>query len=478
MLSGIEGSACTGYLCAPHGRRLGSVTKMTPASDRAGVVNTELPASSSRKATQRERLIAGMIEVANRNGYANASISAVATASGVSKPTFYEYFRGREDGFAAAVTHIHARLLAEVDAAIAEQPPERAVSAGIGAIILFVAAEPELMRFLADEALAGASAILDVRDRGIAELCDTIDIATRSAAPDAKAPDLPLEVVVGGLYRVIASRLRRGERTTAALREGILEWLEYYEVAISDHRWRSPEPHPGAGFDFGPPQPLLVPEPLPPGRPRVSKAEVESNQRLRVMLALASLMDEQGYTATTIAQVIKRARVDLQTFYSLFSEKLDALIALQEFGAQALLAVTTSAFFGDANWADRAWEHGRVFLQTLDTIPAMARIEIVEAYAGGRRAAQQVEATYVPYTIFLREGLRYATTPNPPSPLAMEAINATYFELAYRHARKGEPSRFYGLLPVAASLWLPPFLGTAESNRIIDEKLDALDRSA
>jgi hypothetical protein len=67
----------------------------------------------------------------------------------------------------------------------------------------------------------------------------------------------------------------------------------------------------------------------------------------------------------------------------------------------------------------------------------MARIAIVEAYAGGRRAAQHVEESHLPYTIFLREGLRHATTPNPPSRVAMEAINATYFELTYRHTRKG-----------------------------------------
>jgi AcrR family transcriptional regulator len=450
---------------------------MARSNDHSKAVNTKLPATSSRKTTQRERLIAGMVEAVNRNGYANASVAAVTTAAKVSKPTFYEYFRDREECFAAALTDIHARLLAEITAAIADQPPERAMSAGIGAMILFVGEEPGIMAFLTDEALAGSKAILDVRDRGIAEVAETIDTATQSASPSAKAPDLPLEVVIGGLYRMIASRLRRGERATATLCQGVLEWLACYEAPISEHRWRSPEPHPAPGFDFGPPLPLQIPEPLPPGRPRVSKAEVETNQRLRVMLALATLVDEQGYAATTIAQIVKRARVDLQTFYSLFSEKLDALIAVQEFGAQAMLAMTTSAFFGDASWTDRAWEHGRVFLQALDVSPAMARIAIVEAYAGGRRAAQQVEETHAPYTIFLRAGLRYATTRNPPSPVAMEAINTTYFELAYRHTRKGEPYRFYGLLPVTANLWLPPFLGTAESNRIIDQKLDALDSS-
>jgi AcrR family transcriptional regulator len=452
---------------------------MTPSNDQAGAVNTKLPTSRSLKTTQRERLITGMIEVANRDGYAKASISAVSAAAKVSKPTFYEYFRDREDCFAAALREIQTRLLAAVNAAIADEPPERATGAGIGAIILFAGAEPGLMRFLTDEALAGSRAILDVRDQGITEVADTIDTATQQGtSPTAKAPDLPLEIVIGGLYRMIASRLRRGERATAALREGILEWLKYYEVPISEHRWRSTEPHPAVVFASHTAYPLHVPEPLPPGRPRISEAEVEANQRLRIMFAVASLLEEKGYAGTTIAEIVKRAHIDLQTFYSLFSEKLDALIALQEFGSQAMLAKTTSAYFTDASWTDRSWEHGREFLQTLDAIPTMARVTMIEAYAGGRRAAQRVEETYVPYTIFLREGLRYATTPKPPSQVAMEAINATYFELAYRHARTAEPFRFYGLLPAVANLWFCPYIGPAESNRFIDEKLDGLDSSA
>jgi AcrR family transcriptional regulator len=416
-----------------------------------------------------------MVEAANRNGYANASVAAVTAAAKVSKPTFYEYFLDREDCFAAALMDGHSRLLAEISAAIADHPPEHAIGAGIGAIILFVGAEPGIMAFLTDEALAGEKAILDVRDRGIAEIAETIDTATRSAWSGATAPDLPLEAVIGGLYRMIASRLRRGERATATLRESVLEWLAHYDVPIGEHRWGSLAPHPAVVAGSHTSYPIHVPEPLPPGRPRVSQAEVEANQRLRVVLAVADLVDEKGYAATTIVEIVKRAHIDLQTFYSLFSEKLDALIAVQDFGAEGMLAITTSAYFTDAPWVERYWEYGRVFLEALDAMPAMSRFMLVKAYAGGRRAAQRVEETYVPYAIFLREGLRSATTPNPPSPLAMEAINATYFELIYRHARTAEPYRFSGLLPATANLWLCPYIGPTDSNRFIDEKLNALD---
>jgi AcrR family transcriptional regulator len=47
---------------------------------------------TGRKSTQRERLLNGVITVANRDGSSRASVSAVIAEAGVSRPTFYDYF--------------------------------------------------------------------------------------------------------------------------------------------------------------------------------------------------------------------------------------------------------------------------------------------------------------------------------------------------------------------------------------------------
>ena len=68
---------------------------------------------STRKSSQRERLLAGMVAAANRDGYADANVSAVIAEAGVSRPTFYDYFSDRDDCFVAAIADMHERLAAE-----------------------------------------------------------------------------------------------------------------------------------------------------------------------------------------------------------------------------------------------------------------------------------------------------------------------------------------------------------------------------
>src|SRR6202034_2417849 len=115
-------------------------------------VNAEM--QIGQKSTQRERLIAGIIGVANRQGYGGASVSAVAAEAKVSKPTFYVYFKDRDDCFSCALSDVHERLREKVRAALAQDPEQDAAVLAITAIIAFAATQPQLARFLMTEPLA------------------------------------------------------------------------------------------------------------------------------------------------------------------------------------------------------------------------------------------------------------------------------------------------------------------------------------
>src|SRR2546427_567516 len=96
------------------------------------------------KSTQRERLLAGMILAANRDGYAHANVSEVIAEAGVSRPTFYDYFTDKDDCFVAAVTHAHEGLLSDVAAAVESSPPAQSAAACVEATVAFAGSEPEL----------------------------------------------------------------------------------------------------------------------------------------------------------------------------------------------------------------------------------------------------------------------------------------------------------------------------------------------
>src|SRR6202035_5414724 len=211
-----------------------------------------------RKATQRERIVNGMVAAANREGHAGANVSAVIEHAGVSRPTFYDYFADRDDCFLAAITDTQQRLGDVVRGAVEARPPEDAVAATITAILGFASEDPARAHFLMSESLAGGPGALEARDQGIAALDRIVEDAHEQVPADTMIPDLPPGIVVGGLYRLLAPRLRRGEPDVARLTEDLVRWIETYEWPAAKHRWRTLKLSPR------PPLSPYLPEPAAP----------------------------------------------------------------------------------------------------------------------------------------------------------------------------------------------------------------------
>jgi AcrR family transcriptional regulator len=136
-------------------------------------------------------------------------------------------------------------------------------------------------------------------------------------------------------------------------------------------------------------------EQLPRGRHHLSREEVRSSQRSRMLLAMAAAMADKGYAGTAVADVIKRAGVSRETFYQQFSSKLDCFLSAFDSAGEVLLArLGETPGTGDEapiELFDRAFG---VYLDALASQPALARVFLVEVYAAGaeamaRRAALQ-----------------------------------------------------------------------------------------
>jgi AcrR family transcriptional regulator len=445
-----------------------------------------------RKSTQRERLLSAMIEMVAREGFDAASIARVIAAAGVSRRAFYEHFRDKEDCFLAALLGAQERLRANVERALATAPPQEAWRASVEAVLEFAAARPADARVAMGEALAVGPRALDVRDQGIARLARAIEARYAELPRETAVPDLAAAMLLGGVYRLLTARLRRGEGDPAKLRGELLAWVASYELPLGEHRWRALDP---VALAPGPPlsAPMVPPLAAPRTRGRLSERELVENHRQRILLAVAELAAEKGYRATTRVDVQRRAGIDAEAFKRVFVDKQDAFAALLEERLQHLTAVTAGAFFTAEEWPERIWESGRVFAQVMEQNPAPAHVGFVEVHAAGPSAAQRNDDLVLAFTLFLQQGYEYqaqnheahapasvrppaAPRPKPPSRIALEAIAATNFEFAYHQIRGGRASRFSGLLAHVTFLCLAPFVGPAEANRFIDGKLGSSSR--
>ena len=108
-------------------------------------------------ASQRTRLLEAVGRAVADKGYAGATIDDIVRGAGVSKKTFYEHFRDKEDCFLAAYEAAAGELFERVRAAQHEPGDwlERA-RAGIRAYLRWLAGDPALARvFLIEVAAAG-----------------------------------------------------------------------------------------------------------------------------------------------------------------------------------------------------------------------------------------------------------------------------------------------------------------------------------
>jgi len=150
-----------------------------------------------------------------------------------------------------------------------------------------------------------------------------------------------------------------------------------------------------------------APARLPRGRHGLTREEVAGDQRRRIMAAMAEVMSEQGYAATTVADVIGRAGVSRETYYQQFRSKLDCFLAAFAAASTELFAPIEARVALVTDGTDEPTPGHRLdafdellgaYLDGITSRPELARVFLVEVYAAGpealaRRARVQASVT-------------------------------------------------------------------------------------
>lgn len=128
---------------------------------------------------------------------------------------------------------------------------------------------------------------------------------------------------------------------------------------------------------------------LPRGRHDLSREQVEADQRLRILLGFFSAMAENGYADTSVGAVIKHAGVSRDTYYRLFTDKLDGFLAAFDLVAEVLVAELRDASRGPGSPLERVERGLGRYLSLLSDHRGEARLFLVEAFAAGPAAIER-----------------------------------------------------------------------------------------
>jgi AcrR family transcriptional regulator len=162
---------------------------------------------------QRQRILAAVADVCSSEGYVAMSVEDIVVASGVSRRTFYDNYRGKEDAFLAAYDEVSAQLLGQVQQAYnsADGLVDRAREC-LRALLDFIASEPTFADMCIVEVLAAGPQAIARRNTIMSALAALIDQAAEGDLPKSKRPaPIIAETLVGGIYEVIYSRVLAGK---------------------------------------------------------------------------------------------------------------------------------------------------------------------------------------------------------------------------------------------------------------------------
>jgi AcrR family transcriptional regulator len=176
----------------------------------------------------------------------------------------------------------------------------------------------------------------------------------------------------------------------------------------------------------------------------------------RLTDGLAASIAEKGYAATTIADVVRHARVSKRTFYEHFTDKETCFLQLYARTSAELLELIADAASGPAAWEERVAAAARAYFERLAAEPALSRAGLVEIQAAGPRALKLRREVQRRYAELLRALSVQAAAEQPGirplTPALATAVVGGLNELMLEAVEAGREERLGELAGTAAEL--------------------------
>jgi AcrR family transcriptional regulator len=212
-----------------------------------------------------------------------------------------------------------------------------------------------------------------------------------------------------------------------------------------------------------------LPHQLPPGRHGLSRDFVETNQRERMLDAVADVVSFQGYAAMSVEEIVSAAGVSRRTFYDHFTDKEDAFLQAFDQIAGELLRRVNGAYEASATFGEAVVTCLREFLEFVAAEPRFADLCIVEVLGAGPAAVQRRNAVLNQLTELLERAARTVTAGLHARPLRAKTVIGGIHEVVYSRLLQGQAAELPALLPDLAYSMMLPYLGHERAERELEQ---------
>ena len=212
------------------------------------------------------------------------------------------------------------------------------------------------------------------------------------------------------------------------------------------------------------------PERLPRGRHGLTREEVHTSQRTRLMDAMAELAAEKGYANVTIGDLVARGGLAKRTFYDHFPDKDACALAAAEHFAEKVLAAIIRPHDRDVDLYLRVQHSlGRMF-EVFAAHPAYSRTFLVEIWATGPKViARRLDVDRQIARLLV--ALSQDVSAHRPEARAIEeahalavigAVNETLYRVVFFEGAESLPRHADKLIPIVTGLLMAQIPASSE----------------
>jgi AcrR family transcriptional regulator len=191
-------------------------------------------------------------------------------------------------------------------------------------------------------------------------------------------------------------------------------------------------------------------------RPSLPREFIALHKQRRIMDALAELTAEQGYEATKISDIVKRAGVARKTLYDNFQGKEEVFLAAFDAARDEVVRrVEEGSADPDGDWQDRIEGGLAAFLGYVAEQPTLARMCMIEALSATPATTRRYEDALETFVDLAERAL--PRDERLPDTIAETVVGGVAW-IVYQQIRRGEAERAEDLLPELTEFMTAPYL--------------------
>ena len=198
-------------------------------------------------------------------------------------------------------------------------------------------------------------------------------------------------------------------------------------------------------------------------RPTLPREFVAVHKRRRIMDAIAELTAAQGYDATKIGDIVRRAGVARKTLYDNFEGKEEVFLAAFDAAVdEAMQRIEVDCAAVEGDWEERVQAGLASFLRYVAENPALARMCMIEALSSTPAATDRYEEAMQRFVELTKR-----TVPHDdrlPETIEETLVGGVAW-IVYQQIRRNETEQAEDLLPELCEFMLAPFHGAAEATQ-------------